>query len=236
MRHMQVVASAQQQPETGPTGAEKTSPDAAALAAKALEDAAAHYEEAVNPEQENRDMLPPYDATQEPDPPFIDPVDQGAHEPDLEEEADDPEADSDALPTPPPTQEPTGPGPLRKALQDIVSEAKAASANTLEKDHFLRFGVILFLAGAAETLARRFKVAAKEVRNILCEQIEAMGAPKAMAKGFAANIDEYLLDKRFFEMYSLGRGSALNQGRDPNASSGFADPKGRAGSRYRAGG
>jgi class 3 adenylate cyclase len=223
MRNMQASSAPQQQPETTPTIDEKASPDAAALAAKALEDAAAQYEEAIAPEQERLDTVPPYDATQEPDLNSIDQIDQEAQEPDLEDEADDPEEDSETVPTPPPTQEPTGPGPLRSALQEIVNDAKAASANTLEKDHFLRFGVILFLAGAAETLARRFKVAAKEVRNILCEQIEAMGAPTAMAKGFAANIDEYLLDKRFFEMYSLGRGSALNQGRDPNASSGFAD-------------
>ncbi len=119
------------------------------------------------------------------------------------------------------TDMPTGPAPLRAALSELVAEAKALSDTSLDKDHFARFGVILFLAGAAETLARRFRVAAKEVRAILSEQIQAMGASAQMALGFAANIDEYLLDKRYFDMYSLGRSSALNRGADPKAASGF---------------
>ncbi|MDW3207049.1 MAG: adenylate/guanylate cyclase domain-containing protein [Alphaproteobacteria bacterium] len=118
--------------------------------------------------------------------------------------------------------EEVGPAPLRAALAELVDEAKRLSNNTLDKDHFLRFGVILFLAGAAETLARRFKVAAREVTTILSEQIETLGVSASMALGFAANIDEYLLDKRYFEMYAAGRGGALSQGGDSRSDSGMA--------------
>lgn len=118
--------------------------------------------------------------------------------------------------------EEVGPAPLRAALAELVDEAKRLSNNTVDKDHFLRFGVILFLAGAAETLARRFKVAAREVTTILSEQIETLGVSAAMALGFAANIDEYLLDRRYFEMYAAGRGGALNQGGDSKGDSGLA--------------
>lgn len=221
------LATEEDQEDTAPPAPKKSSEEAAkeaaVLAALALENAARELEESEgtakpSPEQEALDQFAIPEEGEDSGSIDVDSIDHAnsAHGDLATEEAD-------IVPLSPSTsQEPEGPGPLRTALQEIVKEAKAASAN-LDKDHFLRFGVILFLAGAAETLARRFKVAAKEVRNILCEQIEAMGAPTAMAKGFAANIDEYLLDKRFFEMYSLGRGSALNQGRDPNASSGFAD-------------
>ncbi|MDF1747784.1 MAG: adenylate/guanylate cyclase domain-containing protein [Alphaproteobacteria bacterium] len=227
MRNIQVSSSSSETEPVSPAVSTTSNGAEAALAAKALDDAAKRLEEAeknAKPSQEqvaldSFTLRDEKDGPAETDP---DPKDKALPvepPPNIDDQDEEPED----LPAPPKTQEPTGPGPLRAALQDIVRDAKAASANTLDKDHFLRFGVILFLAGAAETLARRFKVAAKEVRKLLSEQIEAMGAPASMAKGFAANIDEYLLDKRFFEMYSLGRGSALKQGQDPNASSGFAD-------------
>lgn len=122
---------------------------------------------------------------------------------------------------PPPAAEESGGAQLRAALTELVAEAKRLSNGTLDKDQFLRFGVILFLAGAAETLARRFKVAAREVTAILSDQIQSLGVSSSMALGFAANIDEYLLDPRYFDMYSQGRGGALKRGDDPKSDSGM---------------
>jgi class 3 adenylate cyclase len=128
------------------------------------------------------------------------------------------DAEPSARPEPAPSpdsvavnNEETGPEPLRTGLSKIAEEAKRLTGGRLESDHFLRFGVILYLAGAAESLAWRCKVAAKEVTGLLSEQIEALGVAPKMAIGFAANINEYLLDTRYFEMYAAGRGAALDQ-------------------------
>ncbi len=126
------------------------------------------------------------------------------------------------LPDPPePQATPEGPEALTTALASLVAQAHSLSGNKLEKDHFLRFGAILFLAGAAESLSRRFKVAPKQVTTILADQIENMGVSSSMALGFAANIDEYLLDKRYFEMYSAGRSGALGAGGDSSSDTGI---------------
>ena len=111
--------------------------------------------------------------------------------------------------------------PLNAALAELVEEAIAISKNSIHDDQFLRFGIILFLAGAAETFARKFKVAARDVTTSLAEQIQKLGVSASMALGFAANIDEYLLDPRYFDMYSSGRGAAIARLQDAQAGSGL---------------
>ena len=182
-------------------------------AAKALSDAASALDALTAKPEES--APPPEDREQDETVPSDEPEDL----PDPKEEPvpkDEPELPAE------PKNENLGPAPLRAALAELVDEAKRLSNNTLDKDHFLRFGVILFLAGAAETLARRFKVAAREVTTILSEQIETLGVSASMALGFAANIDEYLLDKRYFEMYAAGRGGVLGQGEDTKGDSGMS--------------
>jgi adenylate cyclase len=121
--------------------------------------------------------------------------------------------------------EDAGPPPLERLagyLTGLVEEAKRLTAGAVMADQFLRFGVVLFLAGAAETFARFLKVPDREAIGVLGEHIQAMGAPESLAKGFAANIDEYLLDQRYFDMYATGRGGALRITKDAAADSGIA--------------
>jgi adenylate cyclase len=102
-----------------------------------------------------------------------------------------------------------------------VREAQALFGKLLTQDSYLRFGLILFLAGAAETFARRAGVAQKQLVELLSIEIENLGASKQHAKGFAANIDEYLLDQRYFDMYAAGRAGALRISKGTNDDSGL---------------
>lgn len=136
-------------------------------------------------------------------------------EPDPQQEAD-PEPEPDPGPQPEPEARNagdlaglTGPTLVKQGLAVLVREAQALFGRLLQQDNYLRFGMILFLAGAAETFARRAGVAQKQLVDLLSVEIEKLGASKQHARGFAANIDEYLLDQRYFDMYAAGRASAL---------------------------
>lgn len=121
---------------------------------------------------------------------------------------------------------PEGPPVLEQLatyLSALVEEAKKITAGAVTGDQFLRFGVILFIAGAAETFARFLKVPDRDAIGVLSGQIQAMGAPESLAKGFAANIDEYLLDQKYFDMYATGRGGALRLTKDTAAASGLPE-------------
>lgn len=121
---------------------------------------------------------------------------------------------------------PEGPPVLEQLstyLTALVEEAKKITAGAVTGDQFLRFGVVLFIAGAAETFARFLKIPDRDAIGVLSGQIQAMGAPESLAKGFAANIDEYLLDQKYFDMYATGRGGALRITKDSGAPSGLPE-------------
>jgi adenylate cyclase len=103
----------------------------------------------------------------------------------------------------------------------MVREAQALFGRMLAQDSYLRFGLILFLAGAAETFARKAGVAQKQLVELLSVEIQNLGASKEHARGFAANIDEYLLDERYFSMYSAGRAGALRMSKGTNQKTGL---------------
>ena len=125
-------------------------------------------------------------------------------------------ADSLALSNDPNAVEPISGGAdgLREELQVLAGEARDILRERLDSDAFQRFGVILFLSGAGETLARRCRVRQAEMRTILTEIVQGFSIPESQARGFTHNVDEYLLDRRYFAMYSAGREGAMRSGRD----------------------
>ncbi len=118
-----------------------------------------------------------------------------------------------------------GPDPavFEPALDRLVKEALSVCGAALASDHYLRFGMILFVSGAAESLGRRCKIGQSQLVAALSKRIEGLGAPAQHAMGFAANIDEYLIEQRYFEMYAKGRGAGVKVGQNLKASSGMVE-------------
>ncbi|MBP5858868.1 hypothetical protein KAJ83_17750 [Marivibrio halodurans] len=114
-----------------------------------------------------------------------------------------------------------GAAAVKAGLSRLVREAQGLYGRTLIQDSYLRFGLILFLAGAAETFARRSGVTQRQLVEMLAAEIERLGASKQHARGFAANIDEYLLDQRYFDMYAAGRSGGLRISKGTNEDSGL---------------
>ena len=91
---------------------------------------------------------------------------------------------------------------MLKFIRDSL-EPLATSGHSLNA--FNRFGLTLFFAGAGEYLATRYKLSEKEITDILCAHVQILGHNAEMARGFCANIDEYLVNPKYFQMYDRGR-------------------------------
>lgn len=100
---------------------------------------------------------------------------------------------------------PTGPEPMDAAIRKVVAEARQYLGKRLSEDAYTRFGVILFLAGFSEPLMLCYRVSKEDAFKVLVDNVMRLGVEEKQANGFCANIDEYLLDERYFGMYSLGR-------------------------------
>lgn len=101
---------------------------------------------------------------------------------------------------------------LEANINAVVNEALLLYGKQLERTSYLRFGAILFLAGAMETFAGKSgNHSRKQITTILSAAIRKLGASEAHAQGFAGNIEEYLLEQRYFNMYAAGRNGAENK-------------------------
>ncbi len=90
-----------------------------------------------------------------------------------------------------------------------------------EVDDYTRFGLTLFFAGAGEALSRKFKIIGKAALDVMVKRVMALGNTEKLARGFIANIEEYLLEDRYFGMYRRGRSAAYRRIVDPNAALGL---------------
>lgn len=72
-------------------------------------------------------------------------------------------------------------------------------------DDYTKFGATLFLAGASDALARKFRVASKAASRVLVGFVTALGNSEQMARGFVHNLGEYLVDPKYHQMYERGR-------------------------------
>lgn len=85
------------------------------------------------------------------------------------------------------------------AIRSLPAERK-------KMDNYNRFGVNLYLAGAAEALGSERNLDAESVTTILADALQLMGLKLEHAEAFALRYEEYLLqDARYMEMFQAGR-------------------------------
>ncbi len=106
-------------------------------------------------------------------------------------------------------------------LERLMQEA--TSLFGVSVDDYTRFGLTLFLSGAAEAFARHGRVPKDVVTNRLIDRIRQLGADPALAKGFVVNIAEYLIDDWYYRMYDLGRAGAVGWIDDSTTDSGLRE-------------
>ena len=111
--------------------------------------------------------------------------------------------------------EPGDPASMSDELERMELEARRVVSEPI--DDYTRFGITLFFAGAGEALARKFRIIGKAAMDILVDRVKSFGNTDATARGFIANIEEYLLEDRYFGMYRRGRSAAYRRIVDPNA-------------------
>lgn len=79
-------------------------------------------------------------------------------------------------------------------------------AERKKMDNYNRFGVNLYLAGAAEAIGSERHLEAEETEKILSDSLKVMGMADAHADAFAKRYEEYLLsDVRYMQMFQSGR-------------------------------
>lgn len=88
-----------------------------------------------------------------------------------------------------------------EAVRNLPAERK-------KMDNYNRFGVNLYLAGAAEALGGERNLDGETVTLILADALQLMGLKPEHADAFARRYEDYLLqDARYMEMFQTGRRS-----------------------------
>ena len=97
-------------------------------------------------------------------------------------------------------------------------EPLAAAGRSL--DAFNRFGLTLYFAGAGEYLAARDGVPRAALQETLSTHVQRLGHTPDMARGFCSNIDEYLVNPKYFKMYESGRSAIVRHLQEPESDTG----------------
>ncbi len=137
-------------------------------------------------------------------------------------EDDGEDADPDEIEDDPLTASAAGTDML-KFIRDTL-EPFAAAGGTL--DAFNRFGLTLYFAGAAEYLGARDGIARETMQESLATHVRMLGHTPEMARGFCANIDEYLVNPKYFQMYESGRGAIVPHLQEPDGDVGVEEAMG----------
>ena len=88
-----------------------------------------------------------------------------------------------------------------EAIRNLPAERK-------KMDNYNRFGVNLYLAGAAEALGGERNLDGETITLILADALQLMGLKPEHADAFARRYEDYLLqDARYMEMFQAGRRS-----------------------------
>ena len=99
----------------------------------------------------------------------------------------------------------------------LVESLKSGKVNKDKLDNFNKFGVNLFIAGAAETVAKKKRLNGKMEAKIISEPLKFLGFKNDEAEAFADKIPGYLVaDSKYMQMYQAGR-SAMNAHFDEEA-------------------
>jgi len=95
----------------------------------------------------------------------------------------------------------------KTVLMGFFGEAvRALPAERRKMDNYNRFGVNLYLAGAAESLGGARNLDADSIAEILASTLGVMGLKPEHAEAFAKRYEDYLLqDARYMEMFQSGR-------------------------------
>ena len=115
-------------------------------------------------------------------------------------------------------------GEVERDLLRFIEEALvplAAEGRSL--DAFNRFGLTLYFCDAGEYLAARDGMPPDALRETLSTHVQLLGHTADMARGFCGNIDEYLVNPKYFQMYEAGRGAVVTYLQDPEGGTGASE-------------
>ncbi len=103
------------------------------------------------------------------------------------------------------------------SLNKIVQDAVTLAGESVKSDAYLRFGMILYMAGACEELMHIHNLDKAAGLELLISNVGKLGLPVEQAKGFCSNVDEYLIDENYFDMYALGRENQIKVSSNPSS-------------------
>lgn len=103
---------------------------------------------------------------------------------------------------------------IRDALMPVAESGRAIDA-------FNRFGLTLYVAGAGEFLSSQFGLNRDRMVDVLSKNVAILGQSEKMARAFCSNIDEYLLNPKYLQMYEAGREAMVLGMRNPGGDLGL---------------
>ena len=96
----------------------------------------------------------------------------------------------------------------RDQMKAFISGSMDAIQRTVPTlDAYHKFGVNLYVAGACDACSEKHALDQKDGRSILRDCISALGANKSMADTFCKNVDNYIMEPKYKDMYGAGRKS-----------------------------
>jgi class 3 adenylate cyclase len=96
----------------------------------------------------------------------------------------------------------------RAQMRDFITGSiQAIQRSVPSLDAYHKFGVNLYVAGACDACSEKNALDQKDGRLILRDCISALGANKSMADTFCKNVDDYILEPKYKDMYGAGRES-----------------------------
>jgi len=105
----------------------------------------------------------------------------------------------------------------RQSLTRFIGAALTPVVSTpAGMDAYTRFGITLYVAGAAERVGHENQLAPVQTNELIADQIQLLGHKPEIAEGFARNIDEYLTNPKYLRMYDAGRSAMAGQLEDPS--------------------
>ena len=96
----------------------------------------------------------------------------------------------------------------REQMKNFISGSMQAIKRTVPVlDAYHKFGVNLYVAGACDACSEKNALEQRDGRAVLRDCISALGANKNMADTFCKNVDDYILEPKYKDMYGAGRES-----------------------------
>lgn len=102
--------------------------------------------------------------------------------------------------------------PALKATREVMKSFIAGSMEAIKRtvtnmDAYHKFGVNLYVAGACDACSENNALEVNQGRRVLKDCISALGATHNMADTFCKNVDTYILEPKYKDMYGAGRSS-----------------------------